>query len=45
MLEYIHELQWASEMSSGKFTPSEIKLFQLDVDKNWTSFEIILFHM
>ena len=45
MLENIHELQWVSEIMSGKFPRAEVKLFQSDIDDGWNNFEIILFQM
>ena len=33
------------EITSGKFSRADIKLFQTDVDEGWNNFEIILFHV
>ena len=38
MLEDIRELQYASEIISGKFPGAEIKLFPMDVDIGWNNF-------
>ena len=38
MLEIIHELQYSSEIISGKFPRAEIKSFQTDVDEGWNNF-------
>ena len=52
-IEHVVKYLWATIsfwnnleiMISVRFPRAELKLFQLDVDKGWNNYKIILFHM